>query len=150
RFDPASLERDEEEDMDPLQPERLDGEEIARDGRGRSAGAGTGASSGGRAAVAAARPAAARIERTEVAEIVMPRPRSSPTIRWYPQLLFSRASRSTSSRVRCSSGGRPGRVCGYVQRRATSRASAQQRPRTDAENRPGVARQRAAERCEQD
>ena len=31
---------------------------------------------------AGGRPAAARIVRTEVAETVMPRPRSSPTIRW--------------------------------------------------------------------
>ena len=71
---------------------------------------------------AGGRPAAARIARSEVAETAMPRPRNSPTIRWYPQVGFSRASRSTSSRVCCASGGRPGRVCRYLQRRATSRA----------------------------
>jgi hypothetical protein len=61
-----------------------------------------------------------RIVRTEVAEIETPRPRSSPTIRRYPQDGFSRASRTTSACTRRSSGGRPGGLCGYVQRRLTS------------------------------
>lgn len=34
-LDPAALEREEEEDVDPLQPGRLDGEEIAGEGRRR-------------------------------------------------------------------------------------------------------------------
>src|SRR5262249_60120642 len=38
----------------------------------------------------------------------------------YPQHGFSRASRTTSSRTSAAVGGRPGRRCRYVQRRATS------------------------------
>jgi hypothetical protein len=45
---------------------------------------------------------------------------SSPTIRRYPQCGFSWASRKISVRSDASTGGRPGFLCGYVQRRATS------------------------------
>jgi hypothetical protein len=52
--------------------------------------------------------------------ILRPSPTSSPWIRRYPQPGFSRAKRSTSSRTSTAVAGRPGRRCGYVQRRATS------------------------------
>jgi hypothetical protein len=66
-------------------------------------------------------PARASTLRTSVADTLTPRLRSSPTMRKYPQLLFSRASRRISSRTYRATGGRPGRRCGYVQRQATSR-----------------------------
>jgi hypothetical protein len=66
------------------------------------------------------RPAARSTFRTEVAETAIPTPFSSPTIRRYPQCGFSRASRTICARSDASTGGRPGFLCGYVQRRATS------------------------------
>ena len=67
------------------------------------------------------RPASSSTLRTEVAETVMPRPLSSPTIRLYPQCAFSLARRRISSRSERSSPGRPGLRCEYVHRRAISR-----------------------------
>ena len=61
-----------------------------------------------------------RIAQTVLAASLTPRPTSSPWIRRYPQPGFSRASRTTSSRTSAGMTGRPGRRCGYVQRRATS------------------------------
>src|SRR6266511_1999194 len=58
--------------------------------------------------------------RTVVGETTTPRPLSSPTIRRYPQCGFSLARRRINAPVGGSSGGLPGSVCGYVQRRATS------------------------------
>jgi hypothetical protein len=69
---------------------------------------------------AGCRPASSSTLRTEVAETVMPRPLSSPTIRLYPQYGFSSARRRISSRSERSSGGRPGVRCEYVHRRAMS------------------------------
>src|SRR6266545_852621 len=65
-------------------------------------------------------PASSSTLRTEVAETAIPTPLSSPTIRRYPQCGFSWASRKMSVRSDDSTGGRPGFLCGYVQRRATS------------------------------
>ena len=67
------------------------------------------------------RDAGASTLRTSVAETLMPSLRSSPMIRAEPQLVFSRASRRISFRTSRSIGGRPGRRCGNVQRRATRR-----------------------------
>ena len=66
------------------------------------------------------RPARASSRRTVLGETDRPSLSSSPAIRWYPQRGFSRASRSTSSRVVASIGGRPGVARGYVQRLRTS------------------------------
>jgi len=59
--------------------------------------------------------------RTVVAETATPRPFSSPTILRYPQRGFSLANRRIKAPTDESSGGRPGPVLAYVQRRATSR-----------------------------
>ena len=61
-----------------------------------------------------------RISHTVLAASEIPSPSSSPWIRRYPQPGFSLASRTTSSRTLCGVPGRPGRRCGYVQRRDTS------------------------------
>src|SRR5438034_8692224 len=60
--------------------------------------------------------------RTVVAETATPTPFSSPTILRYPQRGFSLANRRIKAPTDESSGGRPGPVLAYVQRRATSRA----------------------------
>jgi len=58
------------------------------------------------------------IERTEVAETVMPSFQASPTIRNNPH---RRSSRASTTSTMCSGRARPVRPgCGYVQRRATS------------------------------
>ena len=67
------------------------------------------------------RPASRSTFRTDVAEMEIPKPLSSPTIRRYPQCGFSRPSRRIRARIDDSSGGRPGARCAYVQRRVTSR-----------------------------
>jgi hypothetical protein len=69
---------------------------------------------------AGCRPASSSTFRTEVADTLMPTPFSSPAMRRYPQCEFSRASRRIIVRSDDSSGGRPGLVCEYVQRRAAS------------------------------
>jgi len=67
------------------------------------------------------RPCARRIVAMVVAETLIPRPRSSPWIRWYPHLGFSLARRRTRLRVSGSMGGRPGRRWRFVHFLATSR-----------------------------
>src|SRR5262249_14957331 len=61
-----------------------------------------------------------RILATVVAETLTPTPASSPTIRLYPQRWFSRARRSTSSRISSDTAGLPGRRRAYVHRFRTS------------------------------
>jgi hypothetical protein len=63
--------------------------------------------------------------RRRIAQIVLgasaiPSPTSSPWMRRYPQVGFSRAMRSTSSQMPLSVRGRPRATRAYVQRRATS------------------------------
>ena len=87
--------------------------------------------------------------RTEVAETVMPRPLSSPTIRLYPHCGFSSARRKISSRSERSSGGRPGFRCEYVHRRAISWRPAKQCVRLDWEDCPGRPGQGTAHRRQQ-
>ena len=65
-------------------------------------------------------PSAFRITQTVLAASVIPSPTSSPGSAGTPQLGFSRASRSTSTRISVGVGRRPGRRRGYVQRRATN------------------------------
>jgi hypothetical protein len=58
---------------------------------------------------------------TVVAETATPSPFNSPTIRRYPHRVFSFVSPRINATTDGSSGGRPSRVDGYLQRRATSR-----------------------------
>jgi hypothetical protein len=67
---------------------------------------------------AGATPARCRMVHTVPAPIWYPRRHSSPWMRRYPQVGFSRASRSTNPRSSAAARGRP-RRCGYVQRRRT-------------------------------
>src|SRR6266508_847166 len=106
-LDPSRRERDEEEDVDPLQKGGFDGEEVARE-HARRLHSQEGSPDGCVRCGAGWRPASSSTLRTEVAETVLPRPLSSPTIRLYPQCEFSRARRTISSRSERSSGGRPG------------------------------------------
>src|SRR5664279_2626141 len=72
---------------------------------------------------AGSRPARCRMFHTVAAATRWPRPRSSPWMRRWPQVGFSRASRSTKARITAGVGGRPpveARRRGYVQRRVTS------------------------------
>src|SRR6266487_5499718 len=89
-LDPSRRERDEEQDLDPLEKRGLDGEEVtARDARRP------------RAQEHAQRrmaPLQCRLKTSlkqhlphRVADTVMPKPLSSPTMRLYPQCGFSRA-----------------------------------------------------------
>src|SRR5436309_1915914 len=118
-LDPPGRERDEEEDVDPLQEivstvrksqasmlaacarKKARHDECVRCGAGR-------------------RPASSSTLRTDVAETEIPRPLSSPTIRLYPQCGFCLARHRISSRSERSSRGRPGLRCEYVHRRAIS------------------------------
>jgi hypothetical protein len=117
--DAAATELDEEEDVDALERDGLDGEEIDREHalrplpQERSPGKPAAATGGADAGLA-------EDLSTVVAETVSPSPLISPAIRWWPQRGFSRARRRTSSRISPPTGGRPARVA-YVQRRATSR-----------------------------
>jgi hypothetical protein len=58
--------------------------------------------------------------RTVVDETMTPRTFSSPTIRRYSQCGFSLARRTINAPTDDSSRGRPGFVCGYVQRWAAN------------------------------
>ncbi len=110
-LDPTGRERDEEEDVDPLQkggstvrksqasmPDAWARRKPRHDECIRRCGAGR-------------RPASSSSLRTDVADTGMPRPLSSPTIRLYPQCGFSTARRTISSRSERLSGGRPGLRC---------------------------------------
>src|SRR6266536_3293230 len=87
-----------------------------------------------------------RISQTVLAASETPSPTNSPWIRRYPQPGFSRASRRTSSRTSPGVPGRPGRRCGYVQRRATSsrcqRSSVTGETKNDGHARRGSATKR--------
>src|SRR5262245_28684024 len=116
--DAAASQFDEEEGVDSSERDRLDGEEVDRE-HAWPAGAGTLA----RRACGGYRLGRARLAqdfRTVVDDTFRPSPLISPAIRWSPQRAFSRARRSTSSRISPPIGGRPLRLA-YVQRRATSR-----------------------------
>jgi hypothetical protein len=119
--DTPGRELDKEQDIKPLEEERVDGEEIAFEDARRLL-----AQKVSPARVASDRfgagsiPSSRRIVQTVLAASLIPSPTNSPWIRRYPQPGFSRASRTTSSRISSGVAGRPGRRCGYVQRRATS------------------------------
>jgi hypothetical protein len=115
----SAAELEEEEHVEASEPERVDRKEIAGDDRlgvraQELAPAELGASASRR------NTCCRRILATVVAETPMPTPASSPTIRWYPQREFSRASRSTNSRISSETAGRPGRRPAYVHRLRTS------------------------------
>ncbi len=96
------------------------------------------------------RPASSSTLRTDVAETLMPRPLSSPTIRLYPQCEFSRARRRIRSRSERSSGGRPCLpMCVRPAARDKLAVPAQQCVRFDCEVRPSRSRHRATERSQQ-
>lgn len=116
---PPGAELEEDERVQRLQPDRLRSEEVNGDDSPRllveelpprppSSGSGP----------EAVRP---EIVAMVVAETRIPRPRSSPWIRWYPHLGFSLAKRRTRLRVSGSMAGRPGRRRGFVHFRVTSR-----------------------------
>ena len=119
-LDPAGADRDEEQHVQPPQPDRLDGEEIAGQHR-LSVPSEERAPAGWSRPGAGGMPERASTFRTSVAETLIPSLRNSPTIRTYPQWPFSRASRRINSRTSGPSRGRPGRRCGYVQWRAMIR-----------------------------
>jgi hypothetical protein len=102
-----------------LQEGGLDGEEVAGE-HARRLRTQEGAPGRTRRSGAGCSPPSSSTLRTEVAETLVPRLLSSPTIRLYPQCGFSRARRRISVRSDGWSGGRPGLVCEYVQRRAMS------------------------------
>jgi hypothetical protein len=101
-------ELDEEQNVDPPQGDRVDGEEVARDHALCLASDELAPGNPGALAVRPI-PAPIRMLRTLVAEIWIPSPISSPAIRRYPHLWFSRASRRISSRTSRLTLGRPGR-----------------------------------------
>jgi hypothetical protein len=126
RRDPSEVdtpgrELDKEQDIKPLEEERVDGEEIAFEDARRLL-----AQKVSPARVASDRfgagsiPSSRRIVQTVLAASLIPSPTNSPWIRRYPQPAFSRASRTISSRISSGVAGRPGGRCDYVQRRATS------------------------------
>src|SRR6266542_784006 len=118
-LDPPGRERDEEEEIDPLQEDGSDGQEVAGE-RARCLRSQEGSP---RRMRSLWRRLEARLEqhlRTEVAETEMPRPLSSPNDPLVSQCGFSVASRTISSRSERSSGGRPGDRCEYVHRRTMS------------------------------
>ena len=116
----ASAELDEQQDVEPSQEHRVDGEEIAGQDRG-----GLG---GEELAPRWAHPTRRRIESSplQVCHTVegatrCPSPASSLWMCRYPQPGLSVAKRSTSSRTTCAVGGRPGGVVAAdVHLRATS------------------------------
>src|SRR6266498_3741669 len=115
----AGRQLDEEQHVEPLQEERVDGEEVAlEDAR--------------RLLAQEIRPARLKALRCRL-DPRLPENRPDRARRDLdaeadqfaldppvPQAGFSRASRTTSSRTAAGVAGRPGRLCGYVQRRATS------------------------------
>src|ERR1035437_6202454 len=120
-LDPSPRKRDEEKHVDALQERSLNGQEVAgQRGRRLLTQEHTPRQAGplrrGRHT-----PASTSTPRPVVAETVTPSPFNSPTILRYPQRGFSFASRRISVTTEGSSGGLPGLVHGYVQRRAPSR-----------------------------
>src|ERR671934_1714062 len=101
-------ELDEEQDVEALQEERLDGEEIALEDARRLLAQNSVQLMSCRFG-AGSIPSSLRIVQTVLAASLMPSPTSSPWIRRYPQPGFSRASRTTSSRTPAGVRGRPRR-----------------------------------------
>jgi hypothetical protein len=79
-LDPTTLERDEEQDVDAGQPDRFDPQEVASEQRRCLLAQDTRQLSPSRSGAGGSR-LRIRIARTELAETLKPRPRSSPTIR---------------------------------------------------------------------
>src|SRR5439155_25356140 len=112
-LDPSRRQRDEEEDVDPLQEGGFHGEKVAGEHARRL----RSQERSPRRAGSLWRRLQTRLEQhlaPEVAETVTPTPCSSPTIRLYPQCGFSSARRRIRSRSERSSGGRPSVRCEYV------------------------------------
>jgi len=81
----AAAELDEEEHVQPLQPDRLDGEEVDRD-HAVCLGSQESRQESPARSPARSRPASRSSFRTVVADTATPSPRSSPTIRWIAPL----------------------------------------------------------------
>src|SRR6266545_5342438 len=118
-LDPSRRQRNEEQHVDPLQEGGLNGEEVAGQ-RGRRLLTQERTPRQPRSLPSRRQAGLDSTLRTVVGETTTPRPLSSPTIRRYPQCGFSLARRRINAPTGGSSGGLPGFVCGYVQRRATS------------------------------
>ncbi len=95
------------------------------------------------------RPASTSSLRTLVAESSTPGQARSPTIRWWPQRGFSRASRRTRDRISAPIRGRPGsptRICPLTGDHPT--VPQKQSLRRDEERRPAPSRERSTGRSE--
>ena len=103
----AAVVLDHHEHVEAAQEDGVDVGEVDREDR---LGLGGEELSPGRSgpARAGSMPAAFKIFHTVDAAIRWPSPTSSPWMRRYPHLGFSRANRSTSARTGCATGGRPG------------------------------------------
>jgi hypothetical protein len=118
-LDAAGRHLDEEEHVEALQEERVDGEEVALEDARRllteEVGPGPLEPLGRRLD-----PFLLEDRPDGACSKLDAEPDQFSLIRRYPQLGFSRASRTTSSRIAVAVGGRPGRRYGYIQRRATN------------------------------